>query len=153
MSKRTLGLTAALLMSTGMLTGLHATDAQAGKAPVSCHLTYSLSGWSAIYQHAEGRGHITCDNGERAEVNMRMHGGGLTAGKFHVTGTGAISNVYGLRDVFGSYVQSGASAGVVRSGTAQVLTKGTVSIALQGTGEGINLGVAIDKVDIEPTHR
>jgi hypothetical protein len=42
---------------------------------------------------------------------------------------------------------------VVRSGTAQVLTKGTTSIALSGTGEGVNLGVAVDKFDIEPMHR
>jgi hypothetical protein len=153
MSKRTLGLTAALLMGAGMLMAVHAPDAQAGKAPVSCQLTYSLAGWSAIYQHAEGHGKITCDNGERADVTLRMRGGGLTAGKFHVTGTGVISNVYGLRDVFGSYAQSGASAGLVRSGTAQVLTKGTVSMALQGTGEGINLGVAVDKFDIEPSRR
>jgi hypothetical protein len=52
--------------------------------------------------------------------------------------------------VFGSYAQAGASAGAVNSGTAQVLTKGTTSIALTGTGEGVNLGVAIDKFDIEP---
>lgn len=153
MSKRTLGLTAAMLLSAGMFAGVHATDAQAAKAPVSCHLTYSLAGWSAIYQHAEGHGRITCDNGEHANVTLRMHGGGLTAGKFHVTGTGAISNVYSIKDVFGSYAQSGVSAGVVQSGTAQVLTKGTVSIALSGTGEGINLGVAVDKFEILPAHR
>lgn len=153
MSKRTFGLTAAMLVCAGALTGLPATDAQAGSAPVKCHLTYSLAGWSAIYQHAEGRGHIRCDNGESAAVSINMHGGGLTAGKFHVTGTGDISNVYGIKDVFGSYAQAGASAGVVRSGTAQVLTKGTTSIALSGTGEGINLGLAVDKFDIEPSSR
>lgn len=153
MSKRISGFAAAMLMCTGMLTGLYATDALAAKAPVSCHLTYSLAGWSAIYQHAEGHGHITCDNGQRSDVVIRMHGGGLTAGKFRVTGTGAISNVYSIKEVFGTYAQSGVSAGVVQSGTAQVLTKGTVSIALKGTGEGINLGVAIDKVEIQPAHR
>jgi hypothetical protein len=152
MSKRTASLTAAMLMCAGVLTGLHATGAYAGKAPVKCHLTYSLSGWSAIYQHAEGPGHITCSNGQRAAVSINMHGGGLTAGKFHVTGKGDISDVYSIKEVFGSYAQAGASAGVVRSGTAQVLTKGTVSIALSGTGEGINLGVAVDKFDIKPAH-
>jgi hypothetical protein len=153
MSKRTLGLTAATLMCAGTLTGLYATDAHAGKAPVKCHLTYSLSGWSAIYQHAEGHGHVNCNNGQSAPVSINMHGGGLTAGKFHVTGKGDISNVYGIKDVFGAYAQAGASGGVVRSGTAQVLTKGTVSIALSGTGEGVNLGLAVDKFDIEPAHR
>ncbi|GGA50506.1 hypothetical protein [Dyella nitratireducens] len=153
MSKRTFGLTAAVLLCAGALTGLPVTSAQAGEAPVKCHLTYSLSGWSAIYQHAEGRGDIRCDNGQSAAVSINMHGGGLTAGKFHVSGHGDISNVYGIKDVYGSYAQAGASAGVVRSGTAQVLTKGTTSIALSGTGEGVNLGLAVDKFDIEPLHR
>lgn len=152
MSKRTFGLTAAVLLGVGALAGLNATQAQAAEAPVKCHLTYSLAGWSAIYQHAEGHGSITCDNGQSGAVSISMHGGGLTAGKFRVSGHGEISNVYGIKDVYGSYAQAGASAGVVRSGTAQVLTKGTTSIALSGTGEGINLGVAIDKFDIEPIH-
>ncbi|MFC3650160.1 hypothetical protein ACFONN_01280 [Dyella humi] len=151
MSKRTFGLTAAMLLGVGALTGFTATPTQAAEAPVKCDLTYSLAGWSAIYQHAEGHGHITCNNGQSAAVSINMHGGGLTAGKFHVTGKGEISNVYAIKDVYGSYAQAGASAGVVRSGEVQVLTKGTTSIALSGTGEGINLGVAVDKFDIEPS--
>ncbi|RDS79086.1 hypothetical protein DWU98_19620 [Dyella monticola] len=149
MSKRTLRLTAGLLCA-GMICGFSAAPAHAGKAPVKCHLTYSLSGWSAIYQHAEGRGHVRCDDGQSASVSISVHGGGLTAGKFHVTGHGDISNVYGIKDVYGDYVQAGASAGAVRSGTAQVLTKGTTSIALSGTGEGWNIGVAIDGFTIKP---
>jgi hypothetical protein len=153
MSTRTIGLTAAALLCAGALAGLPATTAHAAQAPVKCRLTYSLSGWSVIYQHAEGRGDITCDNGQSAAVKISLHGGGLTAGKYHVSGHGDISNVYSIKDVYGSYAQAGASAGVVRSGTAQVLTKGTTSIALSGSGEGVNLGVAVDKFDIEPIHR
>ena len=67
-----------------------------------------------------------------------------------VTGHGDISNVYSIRDVYGSYAQAGASAGVGNSGTAQVLTKGTTSMALSGSGEGLNLGVAVDAFKIEP---
>lgn len=152
MNKRTLGLTAALLLCAGGLAGLTATPADAATAPVKCHLTYEMAGWSAIYQHATGSGHVRCDNGQRAVVTISVHGGGLTAGKFKVSGSGDISNVYSIKDVFGSYAQAGASAGVVNSGTAQVLTKGTASIALTGTGEGVNLGVAVDKFDIEPAH-
>jgi hypothetical protein len=152
MRKRAFGLIAAMLMSTEMFTGLQATSAQAAKAPVKCHLAYRLDGWSAIYQHAVGSGHIACDNGQRASVLITMHGGGLTAGKFHVSGKGDISNVNDINDVFGNYAQAGASGGVVRIGTAQVLTKGAVSIALSGTGEGINLGVAVDQIAIQPAH-
>jgi hypothetical protein len=150
MSKRTLRVFSAVLLCFGAMSGLHTSVAQAGSAPVKCQLTYSLAGWSAIYQHAAGHGRVTCDNGQHANVTIQMHGGGLTAGKFRVTGKGDISNVYSIKEVFGSYAQAGASAGVVQSGTAQVVTKGTVSMALSGSGEGINLGVAVDKFDIKP---
>jgi hypothetical protein len=152
MSKRTVVSTAATLLCVGALTGFTATPAQAG-APVKCHLTFSMSGWSAIYQHAEGRGKVTCDNGQRAAVTISVHGGGLTAGKFHVSGHGDISNVYSIRDVYGSYAQAGVSAGAGSSGTAQVLTKGTTSMALSGSGEGVDLGVAVDAFKIEPVRR
>jgi hypothetical protein len=150
MKKHTLGLTVALAFVVGGLTAIPEGSALAATAPVKCHLSYSLAGWSAIYQHATGSGYVRCDNGQRAKVNLSVHGGGLTAGKFHVTGHGDISNVYSIHDIYGSYAQAGASAGAVSSGTAQVLTKGTTSIALTGTGEGVNLGVAVDKFDIEP---
>jgi hypothetical protein len=152
MSKHTVVSTAATLLCVGALTGFTATPAQAG-APVKCHLTFSMSGWSAIYQHAEGRGKVTCDNGQRAAVTISVHGGGLTAGKFHVSGHGDISNVYSIRDVYGSYAQAGVSAGAGSSGTAQVLTKGTTSMALSGSGEGVDLGVAVDAFKIEPVRR
>ena len=153
MSKHSLVSTAATLLCVGALTGLSATPAQAGGAPVKCHLTFSMSGWSAIYQHAEGRGRVTCNNGQRAAVTISVHGGGLTAGKFHVSGHGDISNVYSIRDVYGSYAQAGVSAGAGSSGTAQVLTKGTTSMALSGSGEGVDLGVAVDAFKIEPVRR
>lgn len=110
MSKYTLGSTAVMLLCAGALTGLTATSAQA-EAPVKCHLTFSMSGWSAIYQHAEGRGKVSCSNGQRAAVTISVHGGGLTAGKFHVSGHGDITHVYSIKDVYGSYAQAGASAG------------------------------------------
>ena len=150
MSKRTLVSSVTMLLCAGALTGLTATSAQAGNAPVKCHLSFSMSGWSAIYQHAEGHGKVSCNNGQRAAVTISVHGGGLTAGKFHVSGHGEITNVYSIRDVYGSYAQAGASAGAGRSGTAQVLTKGTTSMALSGSGEGVDLGVAVDAFKIEP---
>lgn len=152
MSKRNLVSAAAMLLCVGSLTSLAATPAQAAGEPVKCHLTFSMSGWSAIYQHAEGRGRVTCDNGQKAAVTISVHGGGLTAGKFRVSGHGDISNVYSIREVYGTYAQAGASAGAGNSTTAQVLTKGTTSMALSATGEGIDLGIALDAFKIEPVH-
>jgi hypothetical protein len=152
MNKHALVSTATTLLCAVALTGLTPTSAQAAGAPVKCHLTFSMSGWSAIYQHAEGHGKVSCSNGQRAAVTISVHGGGLTAGKFHVSGHGDITNVYSIRDVYGSYAQAGASAGAGSSGTAQVLTKGTTSMALSGSGEGVDLGVAVDDFKIEPVH-
>lgn|SRR5579871_267513 len=151
MKKRTLALTAALALGAAALTALPVAPANAVTAPIKCHLTYNLSGWSAIVQHATGSGWVHCDDGTKARVEISVHGGGLTAGKFKIVGgKGDISNVYHIGEVFGSYAQAGASAGAVNSGEAQVLTKGNVSVALAGTGQGWTLGVAVDKFDIEP---
>ncbi|MGC1550142.1 MAG: hypothetical protein WA777_16590 [Rhodanobacter sp.] len=149
MSKRTLGLTAALLLCAGGLASLPVSPVHAADADLKCHLKFNLAGWSAIYEHAEGAGIVTCDNGERSKVKINVVGGGLTAGKFRIdNGTGEISHVRSIKDVFGDYAEAGAQAGVIKSGTAQVLTKGTTSLALAGTGEGVDLGVSVGKFTI-----
>jgi hypothetical protein len=149
MIKRTFGMAALVMACAGAMTALPTSNAQAAEASVKCHLAFNLSGWSLIYKHAEGNGTITCDNGQRANVKITVVGGGLTAGKYHIDdGKGEISHVHGIRDVYGDYAQAGAEAGVVKSSTAQVLTKGTTSLALAGTGEGVNLGVSVGKFTI-----
>ena len=119
----------------------------AGK--IDCKMKFSLSGWSAIYKHAEGHGVITCDNGRSFNVNIVAVGGGLTVGKYHVDdGTGKFSDVSSTDELFGGYAQGEANAGVVKSGTAQILTKGTSSLALAGAGEGVDLGISFGKFTI-----
>jgi hypothetical protein len=118
--------------------------ARAEKADIDCKLQFSLSTWSAIYKHSEGSGVVTCDNGRSMRVRIAAKGVGLTVGKSHVDGgTGRFSDVHQLSDVFGSYAQAEAHAGIVKSGTAQVLTKGPVSLALAGSGEGVDLGIDV----------
>lgn len=119
----------------------------AGK--IDCTMKFSLSGWAAIYKHAEGHGVITCDNGKSFKVNILAVGGGLTAGKYKVeNGTGKFAEVNSTDELFGDYAQGEANAGVVKSGTAQVLTKGTSSLALAGAGEGVDIGISFGKFTI-----
>ena len=149
MIKHISGMAALVLACAGAMTVLPASNAQAAEASVKCHLAFNLAGWSLIYKHAEGNGEITCNNGQRAHVKIAVVGGGITAGKYHIdNGKGEISNVHSIHDVFGDYAQAGAEAGVVKSSTAQVLTKGTTSLALAGTGEGVNLGISVGKFTI-----
>ena len=149
MIKRTFGMAALMLVCAGAMSAVPVARAQAAEANVECHLSFSLAGWSAIYKHAEGKGTVVCSNGQRANVKISTVGGGLTAGKFRIdNGKGEITNVRSIDDVFGDYAQAGAEAGVVKSGQAQVLTKGTTSLALHGSGEGIDLGVSVGQFSI-----
>lgn len=137
---------AAVVLAT---VGLYSTHAvAAGKT--DCQMSFTLTGWAAIYKHAEGGGTITCSNGKSYRVNIVAVGGGLTAGKYKLeNATGKFSDVYDVSELFGSYAQGEVNAGVVKSGVAQVLTKGNVSLALAGTGEGVNLGISFGKFTIQ----
>jgi len=116
---------------------------EAAEANLDCKLKFSLTGWAAIYKHAEGHGVVTCENGKSMDVKIEAKGGGLTAGKSHIdNGTGKFTDVHKIEDVLGTYAQGDASIGAGKSGTAQVLTKGTVSLALAGAGEGIDIGIS-----------
>lgn len=127
----------------------HATQAQ-----LDCNLRFSLAGWSAIYKHAEGRGIVTCTDGSSMRVVIEAKGGGLTVGKSRIdSGKGRFSDVRTIDDVLGSYVNGEAHVGVVKSGTVQLLTKGTVSLALAGAGEGVDVGLDIGEMTLKPAER
>lgn len=143
----------ASLLAVAAATGIAAAPAppshqssasERGAPDLDCKLTFSLTGWSLIYKHADGTGRVTCENGRSMPVKISVKGGGLTAGKWHIdNGKGKFTDVHTISDVLGRYAQGGAHAGVVKSAEAQVLTKGTVSLALAGHGEGIDLGVDV----------
>ncbi len=133
---------ATTVLASGLLAS--APQARAAEADLGCTLKFNLSGWSAIYKHAEGHGTVTCKDGRSIKVDISAKGGGLTVGKSHIdNGTGKFTDVHTINDVLGTYAQGEANAGLVKSGTAQILTKGTVSLALAGAGEGIDLGISV----------
>ena len=101
-----------LALTAGLMAG---APAKAAAATV-CEMRFTLSGWSAIYKTASGVGTITCDNGEKAKVNLNGKGGGLTAGKYKIRdGYGKFSEVANIEELFGSYAQATAEAGAVKS--------------------------------------
>jgi hypothetical protein len=126
-----------------------ATPANAAAANVTCHLTFTMSGWSAFYKTSSGTGTIKCSNGQSMNVKLSAKGGGLTVGKSTIEdGKGEFSAVNGINELLGSYVSAEAHAGAVKSAKAQVMTKGEVSLALSGTGRGWDLGIAFGKLTI-----
>lgn len=132
------------------LAGLAALPSAQAAGNIDCELHYNLSGWSVFYKTASGTGTITCDNGARIPVKITVKGGGLTVGKSKITdGKGRFSGAYSVNDLIGSYASVEAHAGADKSSSAQVVTKGDVSLALAGTGKGWDLGVAGSKFTIE----
>lgn len=122
--------------------------AQAAKE-LDCRMTFSLAGWSAFYKTASGNGTVSCSNGQMMDVRIETKGGGLTFGKSEIRdGQGQFSSVYDIENVLGSYATAGAHAGAVNSAEAMVVTKGPVSLALSGKGQGWDLGVAFGKFTI-----
>jgi hypothetical protein len=128
--------------------------AKQGPGNVSCEMTFTMKGWSAFVTKAEGKGVVTCDNGQRADVVLAITGGGLTFGRTEVEeGKGVFSDVTDISEIFGSYAQAEASAGAVESVSAQALTKGNVSLAVTAKGRGWSLGVSGAKFSVERANK
>lgn len=123
--------------------------AQGSGADIDCKMDYSITGWSIIYKHSSGTGTVRCNNGQTMNVKIKAKGVGLTAGKWRIdNGNGRFSDVHDISQVLGRYAHAEAHAGVVKSGSAQLLSKGTVSLALAGKGEGVDLGVDVGQFTI-----
>jgi hypothetical protein len=135
MSPRLLFAPAALLLACAVAP-VHAGE-------VSCTLHYNLSGGGAFYKHSTGSGEVTCSNGQRLAVNIESKAGGLTFGHSSIVdGVGKFTGVTDIHDVIGGYATGEANAAAGDASAAQVVTKGSISLALSGKGKGHELGVS-----------
>jgi hypothetical protein len=66
-------------------------------------------------------------------------------------GSGTFSEVIHINEIFGPYVAAEVHAGAVKSAQASVYTKGEISLALTGTGRGMNIGIDFGKLEISKT--
>lgn len=126
---------------------VYAGTAQAANE-ITCTMGFEMHGWSAFYKKADGLANVACSNGQHMQVHLRSRGGGLTVGKYSLTGTGTFTGVFDINSILGTYATAGAHAGVINSARAVVLTKGTVSLTMKGTGQGWDLGVDFGKLTI-----
>jgi hypothetical protein len=131
-----------------LATALWAPAAYAGST--KCTLKFDLHEWAALYESAKGTGKIACDNGQSARVAIRSKGGGLSVGKFKISGgRGSFTDVPSINELFGKYVAADTEAGARKAADAWVMfkdkDKNKVSLALAGTGQGWELGFSVDE--------
>jgi hypothetical protein len=146
-------LTACSLLALLLMVGAAPASAETAKKSTEktkCDLTFSLSEWAAVYEHATGTGTITCENGQTANVAVTSKGVGLTAGKFKIDGKGEFSKVKDIADLFGGYAAAEGDAGLVKAGETALVTKGDVTLAIAGHGEGWNVGVSLGQFKLTP---
>jgi hypothetical protein len=118
-------------------------------AGTRCRLEFDMKSTAIFYKKGSGSGTVSCDNGQTAGVKIITRGGGLTFGKDEVIGgTGVFSAVEDIEEIFGAYAAAEANAGAQKSADARAMWKGDVSLALAGTGEGINIGFSFGKFKI-----
>jgi hypothetical protein len=140
-------------LATALALALPAPAARAASPDINCRMDYHLTGWSLVYKHTTGTGVVTCDNGATMNVKLSARAVGATVGKWKIdNGVGRFSDVHEIREVLGNYAQANANAAVGKAAEAQVLTKGNVSLALAGGGEGIALGVDVGTLHIDPAN-
>lgn len=126
------------------------SQAHAG-GDLDCKLRFELRGWSAFYKTADGQGVVTCNNGARLPVKITSRGGGLTFGSSNIEdGRGEFSGIFKIEDVLGAYAAAEAHVGALKSRQVQVVTKGSVSLALVGRGSGWDIGVSLARFTLEP---
>ena len=137
------------LLAAGLACAMAMASTQAKASELDCKMDYSITGWSVIYKHSTGSGTVHCSDGQTMRVKIKARGVGLTAGKWRIDdGNGRFSDVHRISDVLGHYAHAEAHAGAVKSVSSQVLTKGNVSLALAGHGEGVDLGVDVGRLTI-----
>jgi hypothetical protein len=114
-----------------------------------CDMTFTLDSWSIFYKEGDGSGVVRCDNGQETRVRLETRGGGVTFGRSRIVGgTGDFSAIADISEIFGDYATAEAHAGMGVSSGARVVTKGTVSLALSGTGNGVDIGFAFGRFTI-----
>ncbi len=121
----------------------------ASAAMTTCRLSYHIKGWSFLYKTYRGSGTVSCENGQSARVAIKTYGGGFTVGKSEIVGKGRFTEVRGISEVYGTYAEANAHAGITKSADARVLTKGEVSLSLSGTGRGVDAGIAVGAFQIK----
>ena len=130
------------LRGAAALCAVAALCAAPARADVSCKMKFTMSGWSVFYKKYSGHGTITCNDGSTLAVRLFSEGGGITFGKTTIdNGRGEFTGLRSIRDALGDYVSGSAHGGAGETGSNTLVTKGEVTLTLDGDGHGFDFGI------------
>ena len=118
-----------------------------------CKLAFDMRGYSGNFEQSNGRGTITCDNGQTATAAIIGRGASLKSGQGGFTGgTGTFSAVLDISALFGSYVlPAAARVGNQRPhGVAGAMSNGQATITFPLTGPAADMPATFGRIGIIP---
>ena len=117
----------------------------------NCTMQFHIKSWSVFYKSGKGAGTIKCDNGQKADVYLRSHGGGITFGKENIAdASGEFSPVADIKDLYGKYGTVGGEGGAVKSRIGYTMSKDDIDLNIKGTGTGGGFGFDFSGFRISP---
>lgn len=97
----------------------------------------------------DGTGVVSCLNGQSANVKLSMKGGGFTFGSFDIKeGTGTVSGVKSISDIYGGYFAIDGHVGAGKAVEGRSLPFKAIKLNMKGKGRGVNLGFAMGSFKI-----
>jgi hypothetical protein len=142
----------ALVAAPGVFAKSNKSDLEPqGKGNVHCTMAFELHSWSVFYKSGKGKGTITCSNGQKANIKISTHGGGITFGKFNIAnGKGKFSPVHNIKELYGKYANVGGEGGASKARMGANLSKDDISLGIEGTGSGGGFGFDFSGFRISP---
>ncbi len=118
---------------------------------VHCTMDFQLKTWSVFYKSGKGEGTITCNNGQKAKVKIRMKGGGFTFGKHNIAnGEGRFTPVHDIKELYGKYGSVGGEGGAAKSRIGYSMSKDDITLSIKGTGTGGGFGFDFSSFRVSP---
>jgi hypothetical protein len=127
--------------------------AESGNTTV-CKLAFGMRGWSKHFEQSQGRGTITCDNGQTATVEIVGRGASLKdgAGAFGSGGEATFSAVLDISAVLGSYqLPPAAKVGNAKKlGIGAAMSNGQATLTFALTGPAADFPATFGRIGIFP---
>lgn len=145
-----------IALGVGVMLGVTAFAIYPDPAPavdardLACTMKFDLSTWAVPDKPSEGSGIVTCESGATLRVRIVAKGAHLHDATSMVDGaSGAFTGVRRITDILGAYADADTERAVTED--AQILSKGSVMLAIAGGNKHVDLGTGLGEFIVTPS--